>query len=99
MVGVILQIDRMPMLRERNAEYEVNNFAAALLPLLDSFGRMRMRGESFRIGGCVRLREDSAAIGERITNGCPELPEYLSQSLLEVFVYADVLIGAEIFVR
>ena len=43
------------------------------------------------------LREDAGAVGKCIADGSAELPQYLSQRFLELFIDHYVLVDTEVF--
>ena len=90
----------MPMLGVTDTEYEVDYLCAALLPFLNSFGRIRVWAE-FAARALRRrlLSKDTRPICKGISYGRAKLPQYLSQRFFEVLVDLYVLIVPEVFVR
>lgn len=59
-----------------------------------------MWAQSISTAACgVTLTKDARTVGERISDGRPELPKYLAQIFLEVLVDLYVLVVAEVFMR
>jgi len=88
------------MLGMRDAEDKVNDFCASTLPFLYSLRRIGMRAHAISTSACgVALTKHTRSIGESVSNGRAELPEYLAQIFLEVLIDLNVLVVAEVFMR
>jgi len=95
MVWMLIQVQRVEVIRKLCSEDEVNHLPAAFLPFQDGFGRVWMWGHGDPGSGSGGLGENTGAVSEGIADG-GEFAEDAAETALEFLICFDVLVFPEV---